>query len=356
MLLSYLIKKILRLFGSAVLFWSVAFCLFIIIRYYALGAEEGIDNAAVPIGDWLRIGVIFGSIIGVFYTLIEFIFDNYLSKHMPLWLVLIQKSFIYLGVLIWSTSKVFAFMESELHLNYLHQGDWWQTSKIFWVIVGYFILASLIFSFIKIANENFGRGVFLKLLFGIYRKPREEQRIFMFLDLKSSTKIAEKLGHFKYSQLIQDCFFDLNRVLAKYDADIYQYVGDEAVIHWTFKNGLRNENCVKIFFAFEKRLKRNRKRYIHKYGLEPSFKAGVHGGELIATEVGAVKKEIAFHGDVINTTARIQEKCNEFGESFLISKDLLKLLKLKSNYTVKSIGSISLKGKTEKVILYSVDN
>ena len=28
--------------------------------------------------------------------------------------------------------------------------------------------------------------------------------------MKSSTKIAEKLGHFKYSQLIQDCFFDLN--------------------------------------------------------------------------------------------------------------------------------------------------
>ncbi|GAA4113838.1 hypothetical protein GCM10022393_13100 [Aquimarina addita] len=352
--MSYSTKQFFRLLGNAILFWSIALCLFIVIRYYALGDEEGLDNSVVEIQDWLKIGIIYGTIIGFFYTIIEFLFDNYLSKRLPLWVVLVQKSIIYLVVLILSTSHVFELMETELELNYLHEGYWWFSSKIFWIIVTYFIIASLIFSFIKIANEKFGRGVFVKLLLGTYRKPREEQRIFMFLDLQSSTAIAEKLGHFRYSELIQDCFFDLNRVLGAYDADVYQYVGDEAVLHWPYKSGVKNLRCIKIFFAFEKRLIRNKKRYIAKYGLLPKFKAGVHGGKLIATEVGTVKKEIAFHGDVINTTARIQEKCNTYGELLLISESLLHALKLKSRFEVKSMGSINLKGKEEDVTLYSI--
>ena len=352
--MNYSFKQFLKLLGNAVLFWSVALCLFIVIRYYALGDEEGLDNSAIPIQDWLKIGVIFGGIIGCFYAVVEYIFDQFLSKQLALWFVILQKSAIYLVVLIWSTGYVFGLMKKQLDLNYIHQGDWWQTSRIFWLIAAYFILASLIFSFIKIANENFGSGVFLKLLLGTYRIPREEQQIFMFLDLRASTRIAEQLGHFTYSKLIQDCFYDLNRLLLRYDASVYQYVGDEAVLQWPFKQGIRNKNCIKIYFAFEKRLLKREKHYITKYGLLPKFKAGVHGGKLIVTEVGTVKKEIAYHGDVINTTARIQEKCNSYKESLLVSEILLRHLRLKSNFKTVSLGDIPLKGKEESVSIYAV--
>ncbi|WP_010522015.1 adenylate/guanylate cyclase domain-containing protein [Aquimarina agarivorans] len=348
------LKQFLKLLLNAVLFWSLALCLFIVIRYYALGDEEGIDNGAIAIQEWLKIGIVFGSIIGFFYTIVEFIFDRFLSKQLALWLVILQKSTIYLIVLIWSTGYVFSLMKTQLDLNYIHEGNWWLTSRIFWVIVAYFVLASLIFSFIKIANENFGNGTFIKLLLGTYRKPREEQQIFMFLDLESSTSIAEQLGHFTYSKLIQDCFYDLNRLLIRYNANVYQYVGDEAVLQWPFKNGIKNKNCVNIFFAFEKRLQKRKKHYIATYGLLPKFKAGLHGGKLIATEVGTVKKEIAYHGDVINTTARIQDQCNIFQESLLVSELLLRHLRLNKNFTTTSIGSISLKGKEADVSIFAV--
>lgn len=353
--MNYSIKQFFKLLISAIIFWSIALCIFIIIRYYALGDEEGIDDSAIRIEEWLKIGVIYGLIVGTVYAFIEFVFDNYISMRFPLWIVIIQKPSIYLVALVWSTSHVFSLLDSRLNLDFLHEGDWWVTSKIFWIIVVYFIVASLIFSFIKISNEKFGRGMFVKLLFGVYRKPREEERVFMFLDLKSSTTIAENLGHFKYSELIQDCFFDLNRVLNKYDADIYQYVGDEAVLHWTYDRGLRNRNCIRLFFAFEKRLLSNRKRYQRKYGLHPEFKAGVHYGKLIATEIGLVKKEIAFHGDVINTTARIQEECNSYNESLLISENLLNKLNINTMYNVNSLGSIKLKGKEDRMNLYAIN-
>ena len=47
-------------------------------------------------------------------------------------------------------------------------------------------------------NNKFGQGVFWNILRGKYNTPREEQRIFMFLDLNASTTIAERLGDKKY--------------------------------------------------------------------------------------------------------------------------------------------------------------
>jgi adenylate cyclase len=106
----------------------------------------------------------------------------------------------------------------DIHID--NERGWWRKDRTFRAIVLYVFLSAMVFSFIKISNDKFGKGVFLKMLLGKYKKPTEEYRIFMFLDLQSSTTIAEKLGHYKYSQLIQDCFYDLNDLVPKHSAEI----------------------------------------------------------------------------------------------------------------------------------------
>ena len=61
------------------------------------------------------------------------------------------------------------------------------------------------------------------------------------MDLKSSTTYAEKLGHIKYSQLLQDFFSDLTDVVSQFNVQVYQYVGDEAVISWDKEEGAENQ-------------------------------------------------------------------------------------------------------------------
>ena len=48
----------------------------------------------------------------------------------------------------------------------------------------------------------------------------------------------------------------------------------------------------------------------------------------MVAEVGVVKKEVAYHGDVINTSARIQAECNKHKVPILISEELLNDLRL----------------------------
>ena len=195
-------------------------------------------------------------------------------------------------------------------------------------------------------NDKYGPGVFLNLLIGRYHRPREEERIFMFLDMKSSTTIAEKIGHIQFHNLLSDFFSDLTDSIIYSKGEIYQYVGDEVVISWQMKNGLREFNCIRCFYDMQQSIKRKKNEYIKKYGLIPEFKAGIHFGKVTIGEIGVVKKDIVFSGDVLNSTARIQSKCNELGVKFLISESLLKLLNLPNHkFSSHKAGEFELKGK-----------
>ncbi len=191
------------------------------------------------------------------------------------------------------------------------------------------------------------------LLRGQFYTPREEERIFMFLDLQSSTEHAERLGHIQYSKMIQDCFNDLG-VVVENEAEIYQYVGDEAVLTWKLQDGLSKQNCLNAYFNFKLQLEKNREYYLRNYNFQPFFKAGLNEGIVTVTEVGKYKKEIAYHGDTINTAARIQGKCNDLKQELLISGNLKDMLGDDAGFTFDGLDTIALRGKEKKVSIYGV--
>jgi adenylate cyclase len=85
-----------------------------------------------------------------------------------------------------------------------------------------------------------------------------------------------------------------------------------------------------------------------KYGLIPEFKAGMHTGQVTTGEIGTLKKEIVYSGDVLNVSARIQGLCNEYNADMLLSYHLFKKLKLE-NVDFEKIGNLPLKGKKRMI-------
>lgn len=202
-------------------------------------------------------------------------------------------------------------------------------------------------------SENLGHHVFRNLFTGKYHNPVVEKRIFMFLDMKSSTTIAEALGHVKYFNLLQAYYDMMSDSIVNSYGEVYQYIGDEIVISWTLKRGLENANCIRCFFDIRDKLFTNRKDLMAQFGFEIGFKAGIHLGEVTIGKIGALKKEIVFSGDVLNTTARIQSHCNKLKSDLLVSGALKKLLPQDKYYFVTK-GEISLKGRNKKEELFSV--
>ncbi|NND09205.1 MAG: hypothetical protein HKN87_22770 [Saprospiraceae bacterium] len=97
-----------------------------------------------------------------------------------------------------------------------------------------------------------------------------------------------------------------------------------------------------------------RSKYIARHQLEPISKAGIHHGRIVAGDMGIIKLDIAYSVDTLNTAAMIQGMCNKYHSQFLVSGSLAKLMKL-SLFTLKSLGSMTLRGKKESLEILSVE-
>ena len=225
----------------------------------------------------------------------------------------------------------------------------------FWSIVFYAAVIVDVALFFSEVRDYLGGGIFYNYSFGTYFKPKKEIRIFMFLDMKSSTTIAEKMGHTKYFELIKTYYADMTNALLETFGEIYQYVGDEIVVSWPKKDGLTNNNCLRCFQKINESIQRSADNYKSRFGFVPEFKAGLHVGEVTTGEIGILKKEIIYTGDVLNTSARIQSLCNHYNSRILISKPLKELLAETEEMTITEIGDITLRGKTRSMPLYKID-
>jgi adenylate cyclase len=101
-------------------------------------------------------------------------------------------------------------------------------------------------------------------------------------------------------------------------------------------------------------IQQKKEKYMSLYGLVPTFKAGMHCGKVIAGEVGIIKRDITYSGDVLNTTSRILNKCSEFKEEIIASSELLSQLKNSTSYVTRPLGAIQLKGKSREIVLNSI--
>lgn len=203
-------------------------------------------------------------------------------------------------------------------------------------------------------NSKFGPGVFWNIMRGKYNTPKEECRIFMFFDLNSSTATAEKLGDKQYHELLKDIFSDVTNPILDNDGEIYQYVGDEIVVAWKYEEGIAGSKCIQCFFDIKTFLEARKDKYLKQYGLLPSFKAGIHCGKVVAGEVGIIKRDITYSGDVLNTTSRIQGMCREFNAEVIVSSDLADALQL-DQYRLQTLGAIKLRGKEKEMQLISIN-
>lgn len=302
--------------------------------------------------------VLLGVVFGTLFASINTLTDHTRIRKKSFGAVIIIRSGLYLlafitaGIFIYAVFGIFGIFTEE---------QWLASSEVITLeftisVIVYFSLAIVFVNFITQVSRKFGRGNLLKLVFGKYHKPKDEEHIFMFMDLQGSTAIAESLGHNKYSQLMQNCFHDLTDIVIKYKASIYQYVGDEVVLTWDMRSGLQNLNCFKAYYAFERKLNSREDFYQKNFNTKPYFKCGIDAGEVTVAEIGEIKREIAYHGDVLNTAARIEKKCTPLNKKMIISEYLEEKLPEELNgFKKEPIGEIELKGKKGKINLFSVD-
>lgn len=294
---------------------------------------------------------LFGTIIGI----LEILYFNRWFNQNSFTKKILYKSSIYLLIILCLLIVIFMTTEAISNKNFW-LGMWaFFTDYSFLGILIYIASIILMTQFYTEVSESMGASLLSNFFLGKYYKPVEEERIFMFLDMKSSTQIAEKLGHVVYFQMLQQYFSDLTDPVIDHSGEIYQYAGDEMIISWKLEKGLKNNACIRCFFAMKESLLEKSDYYTEKYGVSPQFKAGLHCGKVTTGEIGVLKKEIIFTGDVLNATARIEGLCNQYAVAILISDSLAEQLDFRHYYKVESVGKNILRGKEGQIELFTLN-
>jgi adenylate cyclase len=235
-----------------------------------------------------------------------------------------------------------------LHSFYAHtfQGTWLLEKMPEWFIL--FILTQIIIEFV----EKYSPGIFFAIFFGKYLTPKNEYLIIMFIDLKNSTPIAEKIDNTHYFLFIREFIYHISTALLEYGGRIYQYVGDEIVVSWRTKP-VNYKKCILALIAARKNIEKNGDRFRREYGFIPEFKVGIHCGEVTIGEIGVIKKDLAMSGDAMNTTARIRDACTELNQKFIVSKEFMEKSNLE-DWQTETLGEFELKGKNTSIELFAL--
>lgn len=221
-----------------------------------------------------------------------------------------------------------------------------------WMIIAWFTIQGLNI------YEKYAPTTLISMFLGRYHRPNEVERIFMFLDLSNSTTIAEKLGHLKFFNLLKDFFSDMTDPILNSQGEIYQYVGDEIVISWPVRTSIiKHVQSIACFFRIEQSIQGRSDYYLKEYGFVPVFKAAIHKGHVVVGEMGALKREIVYSGDILNTTSRLMEQCAIFNQKLIISNEIMEIIPSdkKSEYDFRHLGELALRGKLSKCHLYGID-
>jgi len=198
--------------------------------------------------------------------------------------------------------------------------------------IGMSVGANLFFEF----GGLLGFATLRSLVTGRYVQPRRERRTFLLIDMKNSTGLAERLGPIRFHELLNDFFRNAAAAALECEAEIHKYVGDEVILTWPDDKGLADGEALECPFIMRDLIANHRKHYLARYDAVPDFRAALHCGEIVAGEIGDVRREIAYVGDTLNVAARLLEAAKEIGHDVLVSDDLLKRTKLPEGVT--SIG------------------
>jgi adenylate cyclase len=353
---------VLNTISTQVNFWVIAFTLLnLVLYFFSLATRLDVPMAKDPLPFFL-ISFLLSFAFGVCTGTAEHYIFNKIALKKSIGFLILGKGTAYIVImtLVFFTMR-FTVADYIVDARFLPEERQQMLAPetsiyTYFTIITYTLGMGMVISFIVQINSKFGPGVLIPILLGKYMEPKQEERVFMFLDLKSSTAIAEKIGHIKYSRMIRDCFIDINAISKKHQAEIYQYVGDEVVLTWKAKPLTKKLRVVECFYDVKFLLESRHEHYLKEYGLLPEFKAGAHLGVVTAVEVGSVKREVAYHGDTMNVTSRIEGKTKEFNANLLISKNLADLIIWDDRFTAKPIVSVYLSGRQKPITILDVQS
>jgi len=298
----------------------------------------------------MAVGMSYGLAMGTTLGVIElFIFDGPLRTWLhglPFTINLIVRSAIYavvIALIQWlRVGEVVAGVPMTRITLFL-------SDKIFWAGFAYSAVLSVVMNLGLGISNIIGYRTFLNFITGRYHAPVEENRFVLFVDIAGSTGLAERLGGVHIHRLLDRTFRLLTLAVSDYHGEVLNYVGDEVIVTWREQSGTIDCRPLRCFVAMREELLQAAAQLDREFGVVPRIRGSLHFGPVIVGEIGDVKRAIVFNGDVMNTTARLEELSRGVDGGFLASRAAMERFRSTPPFAVRNLGRLPIRGRADGI-------
>jgi adenylate cyclase len=192
-----------------------------------------------------------------------------------------------------------------------------------------------------------GHETLFHLMVGTYQRPVLEAKVLLFLDINGSTALGERLGAFAMRSLVKKFLLDVSKAIIDNNGGIYLYKGDGLIAVWDWSRAIKDDTILRSIDAIFAAILNEKSNYQELFGVVPTFRIGVHGGEVIVSEQGDTKRSIGIYGDAVNIAAGMEEAAKVHGVLCVISQAVADALSREAK--LQPLGQQYIKGLSTPV-------
>ncbi|HMP99977.1 MAG TPA: adenylate/guanylate cyclase domain-containing protein [Cyclobacteriaceae bacterium] len=171
-----------------------------------------------------------------------------------------------------------------------------------------------------------------------------------FIDICSFTSISEKESPDTVVKLLNDYFDIIVKEIIDQGGYIDKFIGD--AIMAVFRGEFHLDRCLDACLAVRKKVS-ELPQVSDVINFTPQVAIGINSGEMISGNIGSAtlkRLDYTVIGDTVNTAQRLQSAAGP-GQIIINEKSFNKI---KESFNCKEVGEVSLKNKSNPLMIYNV--
>ncbi|MDF2733955.1 MAG: hypothetical protein K0S97_578 [Chloroflexota bacterium] len=192
-----------------------------------------------------------------------------------------------------------------------------------------------------------GTALAVSLPAGEVRKPAT----FIFVDLKGSTALTERIDQEAMSEIKKRYFTVMAAQIERHGGTVEKYIGDAIMAVFGIPRAREDDalRAVRAAYGMQQQLTMLNEEFLRFYGVELANRTGVNTGEVVANTDPGANQQLAT-GDTVNVAARLEQAAPE--NEILIGETTFDLVR--RHVEVEAVDPLELKGKSERVAAFRV--
>jgi adenylate cyclase len=177
----------------------------------------------------------------------------------------------------------------------------------------------------------------------------------LFCDIRGFTTISEGLSPEKVVQLLNEYFEKMVEVVFRNKGTLDKFIGDGMMVIFGAPedDDYQEEHALKTAIEMQSELRSLAEKW-RPEGLNLRIGIGINSGPAIVGNIGSSRRmEYTAIGDTVNLASRLESATKELGVGILISEYTYNALR--GSFRFKNMGAVQVKGRTDPVLAYSVE-